>query len=266
MKPFSLECVVTCVDYSDFLEVTLPETLQHVDRLVVVTSHEDKATRDLCRKWSVDCVATDAMNEDDEKFNKGRGINLGLGHLRGLDWVLHLDADIVLPHGFRGLLSRAKLKKENLYGADRVNVYGYEHWEEHKHKLTPHFSNEYFVQPPAEFPLGARIIHKEIGWCPIGYFQLWHKTQGKRYTPNQGNAEHSDVLFAAQWARANRVILPEVVVYHLDSMNGPTPMGANWNGRKTPLFRPKKPKCSKHHHQHGCHCHPHHHHHKKYCP
>lgn len=239
-----IEGVIVCKDYSDFLEHTLPENMEHFDRLVVVTSHEDHKTKAICDKYSIECVRTSCMTEDGDNFNKGRAINLGLGHLRGLDWILHLDADIVLPHGFKQMLARAKLQKENLYGADRVNVYGYEHWMNHKHKRIPHYSSGYFVQPIKEFPVGARIIHFEHGYTPIGYFQLWHKNQGKRYPINQGNAEHTDVLFAAQWARQHRVLLPEIIVYHLESELGPVEMGKNWNGRKTKPFGP----CHKHHH------------------
>jgi hypothetical protein len=259
-----LEAVIVCKDYSDFLEHTLPENIQHLDRVVVVTHPDDKATRALCQKYGVDCVPTTCMHEDGDKFNKGRAINLGLGHFRGLDWFLHLDADIVLPHNFRNLLQRAKLREENLYGCDRMNVYGYEHWMKHRDHKAPSYSHGYFVEPHKAFPVGARIVHHEHGYTPIGYFQLWHKSQGKKYPIHQGNAEHTDVLFACQWARQHRVLLPEVLVYHLDSCDGPTPMGANWNGRKTPIFGPKKhhhepPKPAHGHgHHHGGH-HPHHH-------
>lgn len=195
------------------------------------------------------------MHDDGDKFNKGRVLNLGLGHLRGLDWILHLDADIVLPHRFRNLLDRAKLRQDTLYGADRMNVYGFDHWQEHKSKLIPSYSSGYFIQPPKEFPIGARIVHSELGYVPIGFFQLWHKSVHRKYPINQGNAEHTDVLFAAQWAREQRILLPEVLVSHLDSESGPTAMGANWAGRKTPRFE------SRHRHKHH-HGHDHEHHHK----
>lgn len=251
-----IEAIIVCKDYSDFLEHTLPENIQHFDRTVVITHPDDKRTQGLCSKFSVECVQTTVMHDDGDRFNKGRAINLGLGHLRGLDWILHIDADILLPHGFRNMLHRSKLHTSNLYGADRVNVYGHDHWEKHKEKLVPHYSSRYFVQPPKEFPLGARIIHDEHGYTPIGYFQLWHKSQGKRYPINQGNAEHTDVLFSVQWPRANRILLPEVIVCHLDSESGPAPMGTNWGGRKSRHFGPRH-----HHHEH------HEHHHKKpYCP
>ena len=253
--------VTVCHNYSDFLEETLPHNMESVDRMVGVTHPDDKKTISLCQKFSVDCVQTVAMHEDGDKFNKGRAINMGLGHMRGVDWILHLDADCLLPHNFKNMLHRAKLNPKNIYGADRVNVMGSEIWDDHKHKLTPHYSSGYFVQPPKEFPIGARIIHHEIGYTPIGYFQLWNKAMGKKYPIHQGNAEHTDVLFAAYWPRENRILLPEVIVCHLESHTDPQPMAANWNGRITPHFRHKK-----HHHKpHHGHCGCGYHHHHKHC-
>lgn len=253
-----LEAVIVCHDYADFLEYTLPENLPYFNHLVVVTHPNDKATQALCRKYSVTCVESTCMHDEGHPFNKGRAINLGLAHLKGLDWVLHLDADVVLPHDFKQMLYRARLRNDVLYGADRVNVYGCDHWCEHRHKTVPHHSEGYFVEPPKEFPLGARIIHHEHGYVPIGYFQLWNRNCHKRYPINQGTAEHTDVLFACQWDRQHRLLLPEVVVYHLESELKPGPMGGNWKGRKSPPFRCK--------HHHGPHCHHRHHHHHGYKP
>ncbi len=234
-----IECVIVCQNYSDFLENTLPSNLTQLDRIVVVTHPDDKDTQNLCSRFSVNWVATTAMNMDGDAFNKGRCINIGLGHLKGSDWILHLDADILLPHNFRNMLNMSTLEKHNLYGCDRVNVRGYEHWCAHKDKIIPHYASNYFIEPPAEFPFGARIVHKEHGFVPIGFFQLFHSTMGRRYPINQGNAEHTDVLFAALWPREHRVLLPEVIVYHLESEH--SHMGKNWNGRKTKPFRPYCP-------------------------
>lgn len=242
-----LEAIVVCVDYSDYLEHTLPDNLNHLDRLVVVTSPTDKKTQALCSKYSVDCVQTEAMYENGSKFNKGRCINIGLGYLQGADWILQLDADILLPHRFRDMLARTQLDSNRIYGADRFNVFGYEAFEKIKPQLAPHYVSQYFVQPPHGLELGARIIHHEHGYTPIGYFQLFHKSSGRRYSISSGNAEHTDVLFAIQWSRVNRILLPEVLVYHLDSLQGPAPMGANWEGRTTPLFGPG-PDRHRHHH------------------
>lgn len=235
-----LEAVIVCKDYSDFLSETLPQNLPYIDHLVVVTHPDDKATIALCNRYSVNCVQTTCMHEDGDLFNKGRAINLGLGHTSGKGWLLHLDADVVLPHRFRDLLYRAKLQPSKLYGADRVNVFGYARWLALKAELDsgPHYADRYFVSTPDGHALGARIIHHEHGYLPIGYFQLWHAGLGKRYPIHQGSAEHTDALFAAQWSRWDRILLPEVLTYHLDSLPGPSPMGANWHGRKTPIFGP----------------------------
>lgn len=236
-----IEAVVVCHNYSDFLEHTLPENVELLDRLVVVTHPDDKDTQKLCTKYGVDCIPTRLMHEDNDKFNKGRCINLGLSHLRHEDWLLHMDADVLLPHKFRKMLDYAKLKSENIYGADRLNCLSFDNWERHKHKIHPQHQWRFMVTPVSEFPLGSRLIHQEYGYCPIGYFQLWHSSQRKTYPIVTGSAEHSDVMFAVQWARENRILLPELFVFHLES-DGDLPMGINWNGRKSKRFG--------HHHGH----------------
>ena len=233
-----LECVVVCENYGDFLATTLPINMQYFDRIVVVTHPDDKRTQEVCSLLSVDCVTTTCGHEDGDLFNKGRMINVGLGHLRGSGWILHLDADVVLPHNFRDLLNRAKLDKNKIYGADRVRVIGAETWNGVK---VPAYSSRYFVAADKSHPGCSRIIHSDHGYVPIGYFQLWSASLGKRYPIHQGSAEHTDLLFGIQWSRQDRSLLPEVIVYHLESEE--SKMGANWNGRKTKEWKvPDPPK------------------------
>jgi hypothetical protein len=233
-----IECVITCVNYADFLSHTLPENLNHLDRLVVVTHPLDKATQALCTKYGVDCIETEVMHEEGDKFNKGRMINLGLSHLRHEGWLLHIDADIVLPHRLKAMLRYAKLNEKYLYGADRLNSFSYEHWINHKDKTIPQHQWRCLVSAPAEFSMGTRLLHQEYGYCPLGAFQLWHSSVNRKYPIFSGSAEHSDVLFAVQWSREQRVLLPEIFIYHLESE--PTKMGANWSGRTTKHFGPTK--------------------------
>lgn len=233
-----IEAVTVSVGYADILEHTLPENIPYLERLVVVTHPDDKATQAVCRKYSVECVQSHIMHDEKDDFNKGKAIQVGLGHLKGIGWILHLDADVVLPHRFRDLFYRARPERHKLYGADRQNVYGWDKWCDHKHKRIPSHSQRYFIEPVKEWPMGARIIHEIYGYCPIGYFQLWHHSMGRSYPTHQGNAEHTDVLFAIQWERKDRVLLPEVIVAHLESNTGPIKMGTNWRGRKTPPFGP----------------------------
>ena len=232
-----LEAITVCVDYSDFLEVSLSHNRHHFDEYVIVTSTTDLATKAVADKHGCICVQTDIMTENHDEFNKGHAINMGLAHLRLTGWVLHLDADVILPDRFRNMLEKHALNNECVYGADRILIKSYAAYE----KLLDHwcfkrqYSYNYKVQVPYGIDLGTRLVHNEYGYCPIGYFQLWHGSQGKRYPYNQGSAEHTDVLFSLQFSRPKRILLPEVIVYHLESENAP--QGANWNGRKTKLFK-----------------------------
>lgn len=241
-----IEAVVVCKNYSDFLAHSLPENMQQLDQMVVVTHPDDNDTKKLCNRFGIDFVETKIFHENDDKFNKGRAINLGLSHLRNNGWVLHMDSDIVLPHRFRDMVSRAKLNPKHIYGADRLNTKSHENWEKHKHKRVPQYHWRYMVNAQEEFSLGARLVHAEYGYCPIGYFQLWHSTVNRKYPVHAGSAEHSDVLFAVQWAREERILLPELFVYHLES-EGDAPMGINWDGRKTKHFKGHK-SCACHDH------------------
>lgn len=230
-----LEAVIVCKDYGDLLEETLPRNLQHLDGVCVVTHPDDKRTKRLCNKLGIGCVETEVMHHGGEPFNKGRAINLGLAHLTHTGWLMHMDADTLLPDRFRNMLSLAQLNEKNIYGADRLNVKSAKVWEEHKSRRRPQFQHGCLVMPTEQFPIGVRLVHGMYGYCPIGYFQLWHASARKRYPINQGSAEHTDVLFAVQWNREHRILLPEFFVYHLESEAAE--MGANWKGRKTKEFK-----------------------------
>ena len=91
------------------------------------------------------------------------------------------------------MLHKAALDKSCIYGADRINVPSYEHWLKHRQMYRRQY-HHYLLDTPDEFPLGTRLIHDDYGYCPIGYFQMWHASARKRY-PIKGSAEHTDVLF-----------------------------------------------------------------------
>ncbi len=122
---FKLEAVVVCDHYSDFLRCTLPANKHLFDRIVVVTSAEDRDTQRICEFHHVECIKTDALNSRWNQFCKGAGINEGLSRLDQDAWVVHLDADIWLPPQTRLLLQNANLDPCMIYGIDRFCVKGY---------------------------------------------------------------------------------------------------------------------------------------------
>ena len=121
VNPFKLECVIVCDRYSDFLQMTLPHNKILFDRVVVVTSYEDTATRRICEYNHVQCVPTDVLESRKGSFCKGAGINAGLAELELDGAVLHLDADMYLPPQTKILLGMAGLDQTMIYGIDRFN-------------------------------------------------------------------------------------------------------------------------------------------------
>ena len=234
-----IDAVTVCAGYADFLAATLPVNLPHLNRLVVVTSPDDRETMDVCKQFSVECRATNLLTGQKAKFAKARGIDYGLAFLASNNWVLHFDADIAFPPDMRRALLSRPMNPDWLYGADRVYCNSYEAWREYLAGHRYQHKDHYRIDPP-RFELGSRIAIKAYdGYLPIGYFQLWHGSTGRRYpTTQQDGAEHTDVLHAIQWGAEERHLLPDFFVVHLDS--APSAMGANWKGRKTPRFGPPR--------------------------
>lgn len=242
-----LEAVTVCVGYADFLAETCVHNRPHFDRWVIVTSPDDHETIELCRRRNLDIVLTEDFrrSEDARPFNKGRGISRGINFLSDDAWTLHLDADIVLPRLTRQMLDLAHLDPTCLYGADRIELHSWEEWQA---LLASGYLDDqhgyHLCAIPCKKPIGTRVIKAHEGYTPIGFFQLFHNRHGVNrgwrmndYPANNSDAAHSDIKFALQWDRRKRVLLPEVLVVHLDS--AVSEMGANWAGRTTPRFGPR---------------------------
>ena len=231
-----IEAVTVSVDYSDFLAETLPFLLRQVDDLVVVTSPDDQRTRDVCAATSARVVATTAMYDDGRTFSVGAAINEGLKHLRRDDWILAIDADIVLG----GILLRdLDLFEPKLYGIDRFHAGGYEAWRQFC-GASRHLS-KVAVPTPQTMPMGYRIAHPELGgYAPCGFFQLWNPaaTGFHDYPVDPGGtAEGSDMLHAARWPRVGRELIPEV--FGIELLSSPRLIvGENWRGARARDSRP----------------------------
>lgn len=238
-----IECVTVCVDYADFLREVAPINRAVLDRWIVVTEPGDKATREVCRDFSIECLLTGDFRRGGE-FAKARGINRGLDQCQGDGWLLHLDADIALPFDFGRCLEKAALEPGKLYGCDRLCVTGWDNWAALKARGLHAREHGWLVEKrrPGAW-VGGVPAGPDNGYAPIGFFQLWHGSETlswgfprKRYPERHGNAARTDVQFAWQWDRPDRVFLPELVVFHLESDDAR--MGANWRGRTTAPFGP----------------------------
>jgi hypothetical protein len=171
---------------------------------------------------------------------------MGLAHLKSPEWVVHLDADVVLPPRTREMLTKLDnaeaLDPECIYGIDRVMCPDFNSWIKHLSDPQVQHSCNTFIQFD-RFPIGTRIGRLRVdGWLPIGFFQMWCPSlSGGYYYPEGNSCEGSDYIFAMRWPRGKRVFIPEIVGIHLDSQartGQPNGRGINWEGRQTPAFVP----------------------------
>lgn len=231
-----MEAITICVNYGDFLVHTLPHNKKHFNNYIVVTSTTDTFTKKICDFYEVKCLQTDVFFQNDDIFNKGKGINEGLKYLKLDRWTVHVDADIFLFPNFTTILKGANLDSKSLYSIDRLMCNSYEDWEE-------------FICNPMniydgitdKFKIGTRLINqKDKGYLPLGYFQLWHPKMSKvfKYPENHDKADYTDLVFSNNWSRDNRKLIPDMFVVHLDSKK--SSMGENWCGRNTPIFGKSK--------------------------
>lgn len=237
-----IEAVIVSVDHADFLAHTLPHNRAHFDRMVVVTAPEDKATRRVCETYGVICRPTDALMSRWGAFRKGAGINEGLRMLERDEWMVQLDADIVLPPHFRWAVEMADLDPLAIYGCDRQMFRSYADWIRFLESPVPQIEGDLLIHPAnSGMRLGARVYQPDRGgYYPLGFFQMWHAESGiKHYSAEQDGAARDDTYFACQWPRRKRALLPEVTAYHLESEPGD--MGANWKGRKSKPFAADPP-------------------------
>ena len=239
--------VSVCVNYADFLKISLPINKQIFSQMIIVTDSRDLKTQEVCKKEGVTCIVTDVFYEKG-KFNKYAGINEGLKYVKH-DWILFLDADIVLDPLTKRTLSELTLNRYNIYGIDRVNCTGIEAWEKRKKLVIDNW-----LLTSGDMDMGARICQyygqqgdggKFAGWKPLGFFQLIHKsTLENGYPQSCTGADHCDIVMANRYHRNNRVLIPEILGIHLESVG--SKWGDNWQGRTSVHFgyREKNKVCT----------------------
>jgi len=237
-----IEAISVCVNYSDYLKVSLPINKQIVDNIIIVTRSDDFETINTCKENNVKCIATDEFNNHPSGFNKFKGINKGLEILDKDGWILFLDCDIVLDPLSRRVFDNLKLDPTCLYGCDRVNCIGYDNWLTRKSLVY-----ENWLLTSGSMELGARICQyygqqgdngRFAGWKPLGFFQLAHPSSFIEYPTDTEGYDRADMVFANKYSRDKRVFIPELIVIHLESYGAK--MGDNWKGRITLPFNQKK--------------------------
>jgi hypothetical protein len=195
--------ITVCVGYDDYLAITIKTNINILSELCVITSPEDKDTQNLARSYGASVFITDAFTRYGAKFNKGLAMEEGLDFFGRKDWMLILDADIILPD----TIKTEDLKIGNLYGMYRRMLENPD-WPYLYKELLP-------IGQDTEFP---------------GYFQLFHADDPALsvrpwYDPTFTHAGGGDAYFQYHWPEQNRVRLIHDTVIHLG------PRDTNWYGR-----------------------------------
>jgi len=214
-----LHIVVTCVNYSDFLIISLSENIKIIDpkHIIVVTDSQDTLTKQICNTFGVNCVITNRFYEDGAVFNKGKGINDGINSIVDPDWILITDADIVFPTDLLDILNKKRINTNKLYAATRYLCHSYAKYQKYK-------NNDISLTE-------LDGIHH----CPpVGYFQLFSYNhpnltdKNSIYPENSIDASWSDMLFADKFPQ--KECLQNIKLLHLGEDS------KNWKGRKTERF------------------------------
>ena len=97
--------IIAAVNYDDLLDITLTENKHNFDETIIITDTKDIKTQQLTKKHNVKCFVTDIFYINNNKFNRGMAYNAVLSALKHeLDWVVLMDADVVLTKDFKNLL------------------------------------------------------------------------------------------------------------------------------------------------------------------
>ena len=173
-----IEAVTVCVDYADFLEVTLPCMRRAVDDLVVVTSPTISgrgifaSARRPSRRHECDVSIRPASSRSGPRSTRGFAPPLS-------DWALVVDADIVLPRIPRNVehlrldptkavrsrpgslpgLADVATDSDDASTGTRVGSQSF--------CVISRSVPESRSRPKSRGPIGA-------GYVPCGFFQLWN--------------------------------------------------------------------------------------------
>jgi len=234
IKDNNLTCLITCVNYSDILKYTLSVNLKIIQNIIIITDYNDKNTVNLCKKLNIKYIQTDLFYKKEKikldsfwnifnfswwynlyqkfsnkkNFNKAKVINYVIKNHVKTDWVLLIDADIIISEKFKNI-DIDKLKKDYLYGTYRIIYKTKQDWINNENAIFDY-------------------------WKFIGFFQLFNIKADSfsenyyGYDEQFNYANYSDYFFMKKWNQKKELL--DFPVIHLGEI------GQNWKGRNTKLW------------------------------
>lgn len=216
-----LRAVLVCVDYSDFLSLTLPYNRHHFDDVCVITTENDKQTIKVAEQNQCWVYSTDAFYHNGAVFNKWLALEEGLDWFGRRDWIVLLDSDVLWP--------------KDLYGWEPEKGYLYSplrHMCENMQQRWVHGKDTMLPYPPEE-KWWEFYVHRNVNeWA--GYTQIFHTDDPHLGSPPWHDtrwlhAGGADSILQQKWPPLKKRRTPWNVL-HLGSA------GTNWCGRVTDML------------------------------
>lgn len=216
-----MKAVIVCVDFADLLALTLPYNRHHFDEVLIVTSPEDRETKEVARAHKAHLYKTYAFWRHGADFNKWLALELALDEMGRSGPICLLDVDILWPKKADvsvatcgKLVTPFRRMMENIEGLLSDGLPEEKDWW--KFPLHPQ---------QREFAGYTQIFHGEDPHLPKE--PPWHQTDWR-------HAGGADSFFQALWSDADKV-RPPFEVLHLGAA------GENWCGRATQFLDGTKP-------------------------
>lgn len=206
-----LDVVIVSVNYNDYLAVTLSHNSKIFDNITVVTSSQDILCQKMCEKFGVNYTITDTMYDDNANFNKGKAINEGIRSIEDPDFILLMDADIIVNNK----INLDSIDEDYLYSSNRHICKSY-------NQLQSYINGVKKIEEVSNH-------ESDKG---MGFFQLFNINHNsidrdKVYPEISSDAAWDDILFRDKFPKRRTI---DNTIIHLGDPY------INWTGRKTSRF------------------------------
>lgn len=182
-----LRGIVVCVEYNDFLSITLPHNRHHFSEFMVVTTPAELETQRLAYANNCRVHTTEAFYDNGADFNKWKALEEALDKFGRHGWMCLMDADVLWPHEssviytyeignlyvpYRRMFSKVARLRDGLPPEDT--------WKLHpRHRLANSFSgySQIFHATDPHLPSSPPwhdITWKHAGGADTFFFERWH--------------------------------------------------------------------------------------------